>query len=205
MLKQYLVILTAILVLGFAFFFINERGADYLEKNTSNTSTVPVENTTATTQEFTSSDGRISLRFPASWYVVDTTPAGGAGQFGPIVQTWTIANFPATEGASGNGENTVTIDFTIEEGGGNLPLESLVSCDGKTITCERIGIDNELFAQSKAVLNTGTQLTTIATFYDQKILKATASIQAGDRQAANAIEAEKVLQSIRFQNTPVTN
>lgn len=200
MLKQYLTILTAIILLGIAFFYLNEKGTEYLERKASEVPTAPVENTTAPTQEFTSSDGRIAVSFPTSWYVVDTTPVGGFGQFGPIIQTWTIASFPMTETGSTIPENGVKIDFTIEQGGSNLPLESLVSCDGKTITCERIGIDSELFIRSTATLNTGVQTIIVATFYDQNILRAEVSIQPGANQAAGADEAETILRSIRFQN-----
>jgi hypothetical protein len=191
MLKDYILIIIAIAIIGVAYIFLEDTLS-----NTSNSTPSPTPVAVITDQKFTSEDGRVTVTFPSTWHIAEATPQGTYGQFGLVIQTFTITNY--SPGNTALQKNGVRIDFTIEQGGGNLPLESLLDCGGKTLTCERVGIDNEQFIQSTATLNTGMQTIGLGTFYDQNILVANALIAAGNKQATNKKEAEKILRSIKF-------
>jgi hypothetical protein len=151
---------------------------------------------------FTSSDKRVQLTYPSDWHSTDTTPKKGSGQFGPYMQSWIIQSFPMQQaGQGGIPENSVKIDFEIMQGGGNLPLESLIDCQMKTESCERVGINSELFIKGVTTLNNGMKVIQIATFYDNNVFRATAYIQSGSKQSTNTVTAETILNSISFTST----
>lgn len=194
MLRDYLLIIAAIALIGVGYLFF-ENTLSQPQKS----SITPTPQAVAVNQKFTTSDGRVTIAFPSTWYVSDTTVAGTYGNFGQYTQTFTVTSYKDNTAAIP--QNGVKIDFAIEQGGANLPIESLLDCGGKTLTCERVSIANEQFIQSTATLNTGMQTIGVGTFYDQNVLIASAQIQIGDMQAANAKEADKILHSITF-NTP---
>lgn len=194
MLKDYLIFIVAIVVLGVGFVFLEQTFSSPQPDTTKATqSQKPIQS-----QKFTSSDNRVVVTFPSTWYVQDTTQNGAYGNFGQILQTWTITNYPPPNTPSSMTENGVTIDFSIQQGAGNLSLQQLLDCGMKTTSCETIGINSEQFLKSTATLNTGISTVSVATFYDQNILTATAMIGTGDKKAANQKEVDKILNSITF-------
>lgn len=191
-------IIIAIAILGAGFVFLEGKLSN---SGSSAPSPTPIQK--VATQHFTNADGRVEVTFPSSWYERDTTQKGTFGTFGPIIQAWTISNFlPQNTTPNGIPTNGVFIDFTIEQGGSNLSLNSLLNCSIKTTVCTTVGIDNEQFAKSITTLNTGVTTISVATLYDQNILLATATIGTESDQTATINDAEKIFNSIKFQNKP---
>jgi hypothetical protein len=200
-LKQYLVILGAIVILGIVYVFIEKKISEAPAQNAALSGTPAPATNANTLQEFTSSDGRVTVSFPSSWYVRDTTEKGSSGQFGPYTQTWTVSNYVLPDtGGNTIPENGIKIDFAIQRGGENLPLEALLDCGNKTLTCERVGINNEQFLKSTATLNTGMRTIGAATFYDQNILQVHSMIQTGNEQNTNEAVTQKVVDSVKFSS-----
>lgn len=137
----------------------------------------------------TSKDGRIQFTSPKTWYLSEQKiPAGGKGQFGPMTDSWLITSFV----------NTAKIDMEIMEGGRNLSIDQLVDCSGKTVVCEKIGIDSEQFIKRTERQSDGMIVITVATFYDDKILRASGLIQVGPDQQENIKTVEAIFNSFKF-------
>lgn len=199
--KKVLIIIFVLALISTGYFFLqNTKPQQISETSATQTTLSPTKSQTKT---FVTSDKRIAIDYPKDWTVIDTTLKGSKGQFGPFVESWVIQSFPQDEpGRGGIPENSVKIDFEIMEGGGNLPLEALIDCKMKTITCERIGIGESLFLKAESTLNTGMKTVQVATFYDSNVFRGIAYVQTGEKQSANVAIAEKLLNSITFQNLP---
>lgn len=150
----------------------------------------------------TSKDGRGQFMYPKTWKLQETTnPKGGNGQFGKIVQSWVLTSFASgSAGQGGIPQNAAKIDMEIMQGGKNMPIDELVDCSGKKVSCEKIGIDNEQFIKATSVLNTGMIVITVATFYDDKVLRASGLIETGKDQEENRKTVEAIFNSIHFVN-----
>lgn len=198
--KKTYISFALIALLTLIYYFIQAKGPEKLSKSPP---TQQVTQAPISTKQFMTSDKRIAISYPATWYATDSTPASGNGQFGPYVQAWTVQSFQNQQvgQVAEIPENSAKIDFEIMQGGQNLPLESLIDCGMKTVACERIGINNELFIKASSVLNTGMKVIQIATFYDNNVFRATAYIQTGDKQDENATEVEEIFNSVTFSQT----
>lgn len=150
----------------------------------------------------TSKDGRVQFMYPKTWKLQETTnPKGGNGQFGKIVQSWVLTSFASgSAGQGGIPQNSAKIDFEIMTGGQNLPIDDLVDCSGKTVSCDKIGIDNERFIKRIEMQSDGMTVITVATFYDDKILRASGLIQTGPDQEENVKTVNAIFNSIHFVN-----
>lgn len=205
-------IFVLILVGGLFVFFMNEQNTKRLTSVISPTISSEKTVTTGTTLPdavtVKSNDNRVSFKYPESWHIMDVTPASGKGEFGPIMQSWVVQSYPITAvGAAGTfPENSARINIEIQSGGGNLPIEDLVDCSGKTVTCEKVGINGEQFIRSEAVLNTGMSSITVATFYDSKVMRASALVPTGSEQSLYITTVNTILNSFTFSdNAPVSN
>lgn len=191
-----IIIFVLIILGGLSIFFMSERNTRELTERISPTGQQSHNETTATSVR--SRDGRVNFTYPTKWILTDTTSTT-SGEFGPIIQSWTITN------VSGDPtENVAKIIIETQKGGSNLAIDQLVDCSMKTITCDKVGIDNEQFIRAESVLNTGMRTTTVATFYDDSILRATGTVTPGSDQAALATSVNEVLNSFTF-STPAAN
>lgn len=62
----------------------------------------------------------------------------------------------------------------------------------KTLSCERIGINDQLFIKGVTKLNNGMELIQIATFYDSNVFRTTAYIQSGSNQSINSKSVNQI-------------
>ncbi len=201
------IIFVLIITGGLIIFFMNEQ-------NTSRLSSV-ISPTSASESADMSSDNRITERsydnrvafsYPESWYSMDVTPGSGRGEFGRIMQTLVLQSYPVASVSAGGAfpENAARITIEIQEGGRNLAIEELVECAGKTVTCEKVGIDNQQFIRSEGVLNTGLTTIVVATFYDDNVLRASALVSPGQEQEMYLRIVNDILNSFQFSdNAPV--
>jgi hypothetical protein len=131
---------------------------------------------------------------------------GGRGEFGIILQSWVLQSFPLDGGGQGGiPDNSAKIDIEIQTGGENRSIDDLLDCGMKTTSCEKVGIDNEQFIKSESTLNTGMKTVSVATFFDDKILRANALIAPGADEAALTGTANAILQSFKFSDTTQSN
>lgn len=198
--KNVFILGGVLIVIGIGAFFITQKTTRETQNTSANQPTAVQTQDTAMIS-VTSKDGRVTFQYPSNWFLQDTTnPAGGSGQFGPIFQSWTLSSFSPTEvvGSDGIPTNSAKIDIEIQEGGGNLSIDQLVDCNGKTITCEKIGIDSEQFIKATGVLNIGAKTISVATFYDDKILKMSAIVSPGPDQDQVVNTVNQIFNSITF-------
>lgn len=196
-----IIIFVVIITGGLVIFFMNgqntkelaERISPTREANLTPGGTSMPQNMT----EVKSSDDRVTFMYPNSWQLTDSTGTKPAGKFGKILESWSITG--DTDGASAT-QNAAVVTVEIEAGGSNLAIDDLVDCGMKTVSCDKIGIDNEQFIKSDAMLNSGVRLITVATFYDSNILRATAQVFPGSDQEKLTQEAESILMSFHFTN-----
>ena len=194
---------------GLGLFFMNEQNTKQItERMGSVTPVTPAGNENTETSAIpnaataTTSDGRVSFQYPENWYLKDTTVAGKKGKFGTIMQSLIVQNVPFPTSGGVISDNIASIDITVQAGGANLSIDDLVDCGMKTTTCTTIGIDNEQFIRADSTLNTGMKTVTIGTFYDNKILLASALITPGDQETALAQSVNDILNSFTFSELP---
>jgi hypothetical protein len=201
------VIFLVIILGGLGVFFMNEKNTQELtERITPTVSSETISDApgpfTAHAQTGYSMGQRVSFQYPGDWELRETTIKGGRGEFGTILQSWVLQSFPMEpEGQGGIPNNSAKIDIEIQNGGGNHPLDDLLDCDMKTTSCEKIGIDNEQFIKTESTLNTGMKTVSVATFFDDKILRANALIAPGTDEAALTSTVNAILQSFKFSDT----
>jgi hypothetical protein len=201
-------IFVIIILGGFGLFFMNEQNTKELAERVSPTIVSDtIDNypgyVLTDTKTASSMGQRVTFQYPNDWTLKETTIKGGRGQFGIILQSWVLQSFPLNDaGQGGIPENSAKIDIEIQTGGENLPIESLVDCGMKTTSCEKISIDNEQFIRSEQTLNTGMKAISVATFFDNKILRANALIASGAEQQEKTEIVNAIFQSINFSETP---
>lgn len=196
------IILIAILVLGGAYLFMNNGVTNTATPDVTSETNPPAEDSSDMVT-VRSSDNRVSFQYPGSWTLSDTPSQTAKGKFGTIIQGWTLQN---TATAQANlSENTAKVTITIQNGGSNLSIDALVDCSMKTITCDKIGIDNEQFITSDTTLNTGTVMTSVGTFYDDKVLLGEAMVAPGQDQEALKAQVMEILHSFKFSDNSPTN
>lgn len=203
--RSILFALLVLVLLSAAGYLFIIRQADTTARQPSGSGATATPDLAAVSWEsMTTKDGRVKFSYPEKWYLKETTvPDGGSGQFGPIFQSFVLQSFQAADaGQGGIPEDAAKIDIEIQTGGQNLPVEDLVDCRMKTVSCEKIGIDNEQFIRSEQVLNTGMTLITLATFYDDKILRMSALINAGPGSEENKTLVSEIFNSITFTPQP---
>jgi hypothetical protein len=200
-------IFVLIILSGLGLFFMNSQNTKYLTERISPTAeptSMAVTPSAILSDALTaaSQGQRVTFRYPRSWNLRETTVQGGRGTFGIILQSWILQSFLTREaGQDGIPDNTAKIDIEIETAGGDLPLERLVDCGMKT-TCEKVGIDNEQFIMSEGTLNSGMKSLSVATFFDNKILRMHALIAPGVEQAKLTEIVNAIFQSIKFSEPP---
>ena len=191
---------------GLGIFFMNEQNTKQLAQRINPTgqqsASASGDIVLAGGETVTSSDVRVSFRYPNDWYMRDTTVTGGKGKFGTIVQSFVVQSVPFVQAGGEISDNLAKIDIEIQTGNTNLSIDSLVDCTLKTVTCKTIGIDNEQFLRADAVLNTGMRTITVGTFYDDKILLASALITPGDQEGELTNTVNAIVNSFRFSEIP---
>lgn len=191
--KSYVWVIIGILVVGGIIFAV--RNVKMSNLNPAN-NIEQTQNPESSMKTVTSSDGRVSFQVPTNWTVEETQ--GGQGQFGQIIQQWEVTSFvPTADGTTPPNSGMVTVQ--IESGGSNLSIDQLVDC-GMKLTCEKVGIDSEQFIKATGTLNTGSQMQTVATFYDSNIFKMEGVATSGADQQQNMAIINQIENSIKFSN-----
>lgn len=192
--KNYIWVIIGVLVIGGIIFAVkNVKSVKTLTNNTSE----QTQQQTSENKTITSTDGRVSFQVPTNWIVEETQ--GGQGEFGPIIQEWILTNYTPAAGETAMPPNSAMVTVQIESGGSNLSIDQLVDCQMK-MTCQKVGIDSEQFIQAKGTLNVGTEIQTVATFYDNNILRLEGVATSGSGQQRNMEIINQIENSVKFSN-----
>lgn len=204
---RFLTVLVFVLIMvgGLGIFFLNEQNtkqlASRLHPSLPETSDPADDMVTVR-----SNDNRVSFQYPGSWSMTETSGKNQRGKFGPILQSWTLQNTDIISTESGVlAPDMARIIVTLQSGGSNLPIDALLDCTLKTMTCDKIGIDNEQFITSDTVLNTGMRIVSVATFYDENVLIGEGIIAPGQDQAMLTDEVVSILHSFKFSHNNPTS
>lgn len=146
---------------------------------------------------FESNDKDLKMVYPDNWKLIDNTPENEENMFGKVLQSFVITNFePSNIVSGGLPENAVRIEGVISMGGSSRSLDQIIDCTGKTINCENVEINGNLFKRATHKLNTGNTLIQLASKNQDKIYQFSAVLSTGNNYQENLIMSEKVLKSI---------
>lgn len=144
--------------------------------------TIPIQELTNT---FQSKNTLLKLNYPKNWKLTDTTPKNNNGQFGTLIQTWTIEDT----------DKNAIINFELQQGGG-VTQGQLDNCMSKTIICEEITINGIVYTKSITVLNTAVIVVGLTTIENDIIFRASARILPNALQAAYTKAVEQTYQTL---------
>jgi hypothetical protein len=129
---------------------------------------------------FESRDGSFQMEYPEKWQIKDMTPPGGNGQYGNVLQAWVVTSYVMPQGGQGGlPDNSIKIDFDLQEAGKVTKLSDLAECEMKSITCKNVTIDTVVYRRSESVLNTGMIAVVYEAVHNGRYFKAQALINQG--------------------------
>lgn len=144
-------------------------------------------------EKFTSKNAIFTFHYPFAWKITDTTHTERGDISGKKIQTWTLTNFTSTGSNEGIPVGSTVVEFELRENTNSIDLDSVVTCNMKSISCDDVVINNQNYKRNVEVLNSGVTLIILGTIKDQTILKVTALVSQGDNQSEQVKSIESMV------------
>ena len=163
---------------------------------------MPVAQSATTTKTWTSPDGALRFRYPASWYRIDNWNAKRGGESASI----TVQNVSPVGRSAGNGEFVVRFWREAKPAGATVASLRAKDCSNgdamdKVLSCETVSINGRSWSWVNTLSATGGEGDgdrgrVIATVANGWVYRGIGVAPAGNLQAQGLAETKTILESV---------